>query len=87
MAGSIQDITDRRQAEKDLRESEARLHLALGALNGGVWDWNVQTGEVHFTASWARMLGYEPKEIEALLARNFDLDSNDVCLINWSRLQ
>ena len=30
---------------------------------------------------------YEPKEIEALLARNFDLDSNDVCLINWSRLQ
>ncbi len=30
---------------------------------------------------------FEPKEIEALLAKNFDLDSNDVCLINWSRLQ
>ena len=27
------------------------------------------------------------REIEALLARNFDLQSKDVRLINWSRLQ
>ena len=30
---------------------------------------------------------YETKEIEALLARNFDLGYGDVKLINWSRLQ
>lgn len=36
-----------------------------------------QTTETRFAA----------QEIEALLARNFDLDSTDVCLINWSRLQ
>ena len=30
---------------------------------------------------------YETKEIEALLARNFDLRSSDVRLINWARLQ
>ena len=30
---------------------------------------------------------YETKEIEALLARNFDLRSNEVRLINWARLQ
>ena len=30
---------------------------------------------------------FEPQEIKALLARNFDLDSSDVRLINWSRLQ
>jgi hypothetical protein len=29
---------------------------------------------------------YEPKDIEALLARNFDLSSSDVRLINWARL-
>lgn len=29
----------------------------------------------------------ETKEIEALLARNFDLNSSDVRLINWARLQ
>lgn len=30
---------------------------------------------------------YETGEIEALLAKNFDLRSKDVRLINWSRLQ
>lgn len=29
---------------------------------------------------------YETKEIEALLARNFDLCSQDVRLLNWARL-
>jgi len=31
--------------------------------------------------------GYETAEIEDLLARNFDIKSSDVKLINWSRLQ
>jgi hypothetical protein len=30
---------------------------------------------------------YGVKEIEALLARNFDLQSRDVRVINWARLQ
>ena len=30
---------------------------------------------------------YETKEIEALLAKNFDLRSSEVRLINWARLQ
>ena len=30
---------------------------------------------------------YETKEIEALVARNLDLRSSDVRLINWARLQ
>ena len=30
---------------------------------------------------------FEPKEIEALLARNFDIHSGSLRLINWSRLQ
>jgi hypothetical protein len=30
---------------------------------------------------------YETKDIEALLARNFDLRSGEVRLINWARLQ
>jgi hypothetical protein len=30
---------------------------------------------------------FETREIEALLARNFDLRSGEVRLINWARLQ
>lgn len=32
-------------------------------------------------------IGFEAGDIEELLARNFDLKSSDVKLINWSRLQ
>jgi hypothetical protein len=31
--------------------------------------------------------GYEVGDIEDLLARNFDLKSSEVKLLNWSRLQ
>jgi hypothetical protein len=30
---------------------------------------------------------FETREIEALLASNFDLKSSDVRLLNWARLQ
>jgi len=32
-------------------------------------------------------IGYEVGDIEALLAKNFDLKSRHVKLINWARLQ
>jgi PAS domain S-box-containing protein len=40
----LHDITSRKQAERDLRESEARLKLALAAAHQGIYDLNVQTG-------------------------------------------
>jgi hypothetical protein len=30
---------------------------------------------------------FDPRDIEALLAQNFDFHSGDLRLINWSRLQ
>jgi len=44
--------------------SEERLNLALQAVNDGLWDCNVQTGEIYFTPRFATMLGYSPDEIK-----------------------
>jgi len=47
-----------------LQESEERLGLALRGANLGMWDWNVQTGEM-IISRWVRTLKYAPDEIEA----------------------
>jgi PAS domain S-box-containing protein len=59
----IQDISSRKRAEAALKESEERWQLALRGNNDGIWDWNVKTNEVFFSARWKEMLGYEEPEI------------------------
>ncbi len=43
--------------------SEARWRFALEGTGIGIWDWNLETGEVFYSPMWASMLGYEPDEI------------------------
>jgi PAS domain S-box-containing protein len=53
----------RAPGRETLREREERLELALEAVSDGVWDWNVQTGQVYFSPRYYTMLGYEPYEM------------------------
>ncbi len=59
----IQDVTERKQAEEKLRESQERIELALEGAELGMWDWNIQTGELVFNQRWTEMLGYSLDEI------------------------
>jgi PAS domain S-box-containing protein len=60
----MRDITERKRTEAALRESEERLSLAFAGAQEGVWDWNLETGYVVYSARWKQMLGYEAHEIE-----------------------
>jgi PAS domain S-box-containing protein len=61
---ALRDVTDARRAERALRESEERLTLAFAGAQEGVWDWNLETGAVVYSARWKQMLGYADEEIE-----------------------
>lgn len=63
MVGTVQDITDRKRAEKALKQSEDRYNLAMQTANDGLWDRNLETGEIYFSARWKEMLGYKYDEI------------------------
>lgn len=53
------DISQRKQLEELLRSSEARWKLALEAAGDGAWDWNLETGEVHYSERFAQLFGYD----------------------------
>ena len=55
-------ITHQRTLQR-LAESEERHSLALRGANDGVWDWNVATDTVFYSARWKGMLGYREIEI------------------------
>jgi PAS domain S-box-containing protein len=53
-----QDVTERRQAERRLRESVERFELAVRATNDGIWDWAIGSDERYFSPRWREILGY-----------------------------
>ncbi len=57
-----EDVTAQKMAEEALKSSEERLNLTLDAVNVGIWDWNVPSGNAVFSPKYYTMLGYEPYE-------------------------
>ncbi|MBN3875778.1 MULTISPECIES: PAS domain S-box protein [unclassified Nostoc] len=65
-----------------LRESEERWYLALRGSNDGIWDWNIKTSQVFFSARWEEMLGFAENE----LIHNFEAWSSRIHLDDRDRV-
>ena len=57
---SVQDMSDARRAEAELRESEKRLQLAKEAAGIGVWDWDLLTNVISWSPEVYALLDVDP---------------------------
>jgi PAS domain S-box-containing protein len=60
--GITQDITDIKQAEQALRDSEERFQLAAEIGRSGTWDWDLVSGRVIWSRGHFEILGYRLDE-------------------------
>lgn len=63
VGGIGEDITDARMSQRRLERSEERLRSAVEVGRVGLWDWNVSTGEIHWSNEHFRMEGYAVGEV------------------------
>ena len=80
--GTVHDITETVQIQKNLEETEERWYLAIENNGLGVWDWNVISGHVLYTDRLQTMLGYEagewPPHVDSWAGRVHPEDLNHV---------
>lgn len=56
------DITEQKLTADALARNEDRLEKIRIAVNDGIWDWNIQSGEVFFDRRYYEMAGYQNNE-------------------------
>jgi len=65
-----EDITDRKENQLKLEESNLRLELALKGISAATWELNMETGEVYYSDYLYRMTGYAEGEIKNIFKEN-----------------
>ncbi len=60
--GTDTDITERKDNEARLRESEARLELATSAAELGIWDWDLLTNRFVYSPRAKAICGFAPDQ-------------------------
>ncbi len=83
LVGFLTDISERKRAERELRESQRRLEFALTGSGLGLWDYHVAEETVVYDDRWCAMLGYRVDEINPELGSWQKLVHPD----DWSGVQ
>ena len=63
LASMVMDAADRKRAEDALQQARERLELALEGADAGLYDADLQSGQVVVDERYLRMLGYRSGEI------------------------
>jgi len=57
------DITERKDAERELRRERLSLQNVIDGTHAGTWEWNVETGQSIYNERWAEIVGWTLDEL------------------------
>jgi PAS domain S-box-containing protein len=63
--GVSRNVTERKQIEEALRQSEERFRLVAQATNDAVWDWDLLTNSLWRNEGFETLFGYRREELES----------------------
>jgi PAS domain S-box-containing protein len=70
--GTHLDITEKKRREQALRESRRLLKESQRVAHLGHWDWDVETGAIHWSDETYRIFGYEPGAFDPTTTTYFE---------------
>ena len=83
----FRDISEHKQMIEQIRRSEERFSLVMRGTNDGIWDYNLETGEIYFSPRWTEMLGYAEGEFpDTFRAWQDSIHPDDLgkALVTWT---
>ncbi len=83
VAGTVLDVTERKQAEEMLKASQERLEEAHRLAHIGIWTWRVADDTVTWSEELYRIAGRDPSSPAPTYAEHPDLYAPE----SWDRLQ
>lgn len=69
--GSVEDVNERLVVQRTLLDERRRLKSIIEGTSAGTWEWNIQTGEMHFNSRWADMLGTSLDELTPITVQTW----------------
>ena len=59
MFGTLQDITERKETENEIKKYNERFQMIASATNDALWEWNFETGELWANARHQHLYGLD----------------------------
>jgi PAS domain S-box-containing protein len=60
---NFRNVTEKKLAEEKIRIAKERYDIVIKATNEAVWEWDIQTNEVHWAEGFRSLFGYDPEKI------------------------